>query len=80
MKDIEQAFDVAHFLVLDAFHPFHLHNVPDKPLASFGQEEAEIMLKHYGNNIADVLENIRKEGALIIKGSQENFLIKARRC
>ena len=37
MKEIEQAF-----------HPFHPRNVPDKPSPSFGQEEAEIIFKHYG--------------------------------
>ena len=79
VKEIEQAFDVADFPVLDAFHPFHPHNVPDKPLPSFGQEEAEIIFKHYGNSKVDILENIRKEGAPIIKCSKENFLVKARR-
>ena len=79
MKEIEQAFDVADFPVLDAFHPFHPHNVPDKPLPSFGQEEAEIIFKHYGNSKVDILENIRKEGAPIIKCSKENFLVEARR-
>ena len=48
----------ADFPVLNAFHPFHLHNVPDKPSPSFGQEEAEIIFKHYGNSKVDILENI----------------------
>ena len=79
MKEIEQAFDVADFPVLDAFHPFQMHNVPDKPSPSFGQEEAEIIFKYYGNSKVDILENIRKEGAPIIKCSKENFLVEARR-
>ena len=73
MKEIEQAFDVADIPMLDAFHPFHSCNVPDKPLQSFGPEEAEIMFKHYGNSKVHILENIRKEGAPIVKCSEENF-------
>ena len=72
VKEIEQAFDVADIPMLDAFHPFHSHNVPDKPLQSFGPEEAEIMFKHYGNSKVDILENIIKEDAPIIKCSEEN--------
>ena len=79
MKEIEQAFDVADFPVLDAFHPFRPRKLPDKPSPSFGQEEAEIIFKRYGNSKADILENIRKEGAPIIKCSKENFLVEARR-
>ena len=79
VKEIEQAFDVVDFPVLDAFHPFHPRNVPDKPLPSFGQEEAEIIFKHYGNSKVDILENNRKEGATIIKCSKENFLVETRR-
>ena len=61
VKETEQAFYVTDFLVLDAFHPFHPRNVPDKPSPIFGQKETEIMFKHYGNIKADILENIRKE-------------------
>ena len=68
MKEIEQAF-----------HPFHPCNVPDKASPSFGQEEAEIMFKHYGNSKVNIVENIRKEDAPIIKCSRENFLVEARR-
>ena len=78
MKEIGQAFDVADFPVLDAFHPFHPRNVPDKPSPSIRQEEAEIVLKHYGNNKVDFPKNIRKEGSPIIKCSKENFLVEAR--
>ena len=56
VKEIEQAFDVADFPVLDVFHPFYPH-VLDKPLPSFGQEEAEIIFKHYGTSKVDFLEN-----------------------
>ena len=73
MKEIEEAFDVADFPVLDVFHPFHSCNVPDKLSPSFGQEETEIIFKHYGNSKVDILENIRKEGAPI------TFLVEARR-
>ena len=79
VKETEQAFDVADIPMLDAFHPFHSHNVPDKPLQSFGPEEAEIMFKHYGNSKVDILENIIKEDAPIIKCSEENFWVEARR-
>ena len=40
VKEIEQAFDVSDFPVLDVFHPFHPRDVPDKPSPSFGQKEA----------------------------------------
>ena len=78
VEEIKQAFDVADFPVLDVFQSFHLRNVLDKPSPSFGQEEAEIIFKHYGNNNVDILENIRKEGAPIINYSKENFLVEAR--
>ena len=79
MKEIEQAFDVADFPVLNTFHPFHRRNVPDKPSPSFGQEDAEMIFKHYGNSKLDILENIRKKGALIIKCSKETYIVEARR-
>ena len=65
VKEIEQAFDVSDFPVLDVFHTFHPRNVPDKPSPSFGQKEAEIIFKHYGISKIDILDNIRKEGAPI---------------
>ena len=71
VREIERAFDVADFPVLDAFYPFHPRNVPDKPSTSFGQEEAEIIFKHYENSKVGILENIRKEGAPIIECSKD---------
>ena len=78
MKEIEEAFDVADLPVLDAFHPFHPRNVSDKPSPIFRQEELEIMFKHVNNKV-DILENIIKEGAPLIKCSKENFLVDGRR-
>ena len=78
VKETEQTFYVASFPKQNAFHKFDLRNVPDKPWPSFGQEEAEIIFKHYGNSKVNILENIRKESAPIIKGSMENFLVEAR--
>ena len=49
VKEIDEAIHVADFPVLDVFHPFHPRKVPEKPSPSFGQEEAEIIFKHYGN-------------------------------
>ena len=78
MKEIEEAFDVADLPVLDAFYPFHSRNVPEKLSPIFGQEELEIMFKHVNNKV-EILENIRKEGAPLIKCSKENFLVDGRR-
>ena len=79
VKETEQTFYVAGFPKQNAFHKFDLRNVPDKPWPSFGQEEAEIIFEHYGNSKVNILENIRKESAPIIKCSMENFLVEARR-
>ena len=51
MKEIGQAFDEAHFPVLQAFHPFNSSNVPDKPSSTWA-ERAEIRFKDYGNKIS----------------------------
>ena len=51
MKEIGQAFDEAHFPVLQAFHPFNPSNVPDKPSSTWA-ERAEIRFKDYGNKIS----------------------------
>ena len=47
-------------------------------LVRFGQEEAEIIFKHYGNSKVDINEKNRKEGALIIKCSKVTSLVVAR--
>ena len=72
MKEIEQPSDVADFPVLDAFPFNHI-----SCLISYHQ--VLVKKKYYGNNKGDIIENIKKDGALMIKCSKENFLVEARR-
>ena len=74
--EVEEAFDMSDFPILDAFHTFDPRNIPETVANTFGMEEAKLIHKFYGNSKVNIFKEQRNEVSPVIKCNEETFLVQ----
>ena len=78
IQEIEEAFDITDFPVLDAFHVYHPRNIQADILSTYGLDEAKLIYNHYGTNKIDNFNNERNESAPTLKCGEESILMQSK--
>lgn len=74
VKEVEEAFDVSDFPIIDAFHSFDPRNLLATAEPSYGLDVAKRIYDFYGYNKVDIFQGQRNEVAAVITCGEESFL------
>ena len=75
--EIEEAFNITDFPVMDAFHVFDPRNIPKDFPSGYGVNEIDLIYDFYGSNKINIFQGQRNQATVIIKFSKENFIDQA---
>ena len=73
--EVQEAFNMTDFPVLDTFHVFYLRNIPEAVSPTYDMEEAKLIYTFCGNNKVNIFQEQVNETSPV-KFNKDTFLIQ----